>query len=164
MKLDGRKASHPTVSCQLCGRGAKDLRALDAHGYTYHTGTGKKFWRPPDLVDVVIKQYGSPRPVAPKPHSVAPPASAVAPAPAPVAPTPAPDPHPIRLAKSEWGQAERLAGLPWIVYPSTVDQCDELLDGLAVEIERAHAALPTWLSLRSIITAIRKKLAAQVPA
>jgi len=65
---------------------------------------------------------------------------------------------------SDRGNAEKLADLPWMTWPSTVEQCDDALNGIAIGIERTQIASPFWLSLRSYVTALRKRLAAKAAA
>jgi hypothetical protein len=66
--------------------------------------------------------------------------------------------------KEDRHNAEVLAGLPWLRYPATVGECDEALDLLAISIERARYAMPFMLSLRAIVTELRKRLIAQKEA
>ncbi len=67
-------------------------------------------------------------------------------------------------AKDDRHNAEILAGLPWMTWPADVAQCDDALNGIAVGLERTQIASPFWLSLRTYVTALRKRLAAKAAA
>ena len=66
--------------------------------------------------------------------------------------------------KEDRNNAERLAGLPWLSFPTTVEQCDDALNGIAIGLERTQIASPFWLSLRTYVTALKKRFAEKVAA
>ena len=67
-------------------------------------------------------------------------------------------------ALDDRGNAVSLAGLPWMTWPATVEQCDDALNGIAIGLERTQIASPFWLSLRTYVTALRKRLEQKVAA
>ena len=172
MTSDRRACQDPSVWCGACGRPYKNETSLDAHGYAKHRGIPRKVWNP--------------RPAA-MPPAPADPAESAAPlrvgrcvdvshettvtpgSSPPAAGAPGRGDGSFYTgdgsaagrkwpARSDRNNAEILAGLPWFSYPKDVGACDEALDTLAVALERSDRGLAFFLSLRAIVTELRKRL------
>jgi hypothetical protein len=163
-KKDGRANREPKVFCGVCGHGLGSMKSLDAHGYQQHHGGGhaRKEWltqpesavplAPPklDVVTDLVIDVDEPRSDPELCEELNAKDAAVVGRKWPVA--------------ADRHNAETLAGLPWLTFPTTVEQCDDALNGIAIGIERTQIASPFWLSLRSYIAALRKRLAEKVAA
>lgn len=66
--------------------------------------------------------------------------------------------------ESDRNNAEILVRLPWITWPATVEQCDDVLNGIAIGLERTSISNAFWCSLRAYITEFRKRLLTQKTA
>jgi hypothetical protein len=60
--------------------------------------------------------------------------------------------------KSDRNNAVDLANLPWLKYPTSVEECDDILNGIAIALERTALSNAYWLSLRTYVTEMRKRL------
>jgi hypothetical protein len=169
IELAHQPAQKATVTCGVCGRGYASPKSLDAHGYEKHKrqGRARKEW----MNGAVVKPATPDVPDVPAKADVA--ADHV---------INVDEPETIPELREElnakdaavsgrkWppaadrDNAETFAGLPWLTFPTTVEQCDDALNGIAIGIERTQIASPFWLSLRSYITALRKRLAEKVAA
>jgi len=159
---DARACKNPEVWCKVCGRGYTES-SLKFHAYEKHPGVKRADWysalpvRLADLPDAI----GAETDLAPE-QAVGiineldvdgPPLSAV------------PDLPKVHSAVVGRKSVEKdtvtsiYANLPWLTYPKSVAECDDALNLLAVAIEQADRALPFFLSLRAIATALRKRLA-----
>lgn len=155
------------VKCGVCGVGFGSPKTLDGHGYNVHKRQGRvrKEW----MNGAVVKS----EPAAPQA-----PAKADVPDHVIDVDEPKNDPKLREELNAEdaaargrqWpiaadrNNAATLAGLPWLTFPTTVEQCDDALNGIAIGIERTQIASPFWLSLRNYLTALRKRLAEKVAA
>jgi hypothetical protein len=151
----GKPKKASAFACGICGGGYASLKSLDAHGYNVHKPQGR------------VRQEWMNRQQQ----------RSVAPAPQPLEAVPEPavalaesshgeSPFPTRVfpPKEDRNNAETLAGLPWLTFPTTVEQCDDALIGIAIGLERTQIASPFWLSLRTYVTALRKRLEHKVAA
>lgn len=129
-----------TVTCGVCGHGFSNVNSLDAHGYKQHKpkGYSRRSW-------LEVKAASKQQPLSEIP-----------------AETPRLDSivegdRPSYRPRSRNG-AEHLVDLPWLVYPKTEGECDDVLNGLALAIERSNGAgMNCLLSLRQIATELRRR-------
>jgi len=165
-KKDGRANREPKVFCGVCGHGLGSMKSLDAHGYTSHHGDhARKEWlKQPTTVDGAKMASA----ITSEPRQLIPLNGAAAvdefPGVADAIDRVPTDHGRIFPPREDRNNAETLAGLPWLTFPTTVEQCDDALNGIAIGIERTQIASPFWLSLRAYVTALRKRLAEKVAA
>lgn len=168
IELSHHPAQKATVTCGVCGRGYASPKSLDAHGYEKHKrqGRARKEW----MNGAAVKSEPAAPQASAKPD--------VATAHIIDVDEPRNDPElreelnakDAAASGRRWpvaadrNNAETLAGLPWLTFPTTAEQCDDALNGIAIGLERTHIASPFWLSLRSYITALRKRLEQKVAA
>ncbi len=165
-KKDGRANREPKVFCGVCGHGLGSMKSLDAHGYQQHHGDGrarKEWLKQPTTIDgAEMAQVDTRTEVFPggivsevTTPDEPPPESAHGETPFPTRHFP---------PKEDRNNAATLAGLPWLTFPTTVEQCDDVLNGIAIGVERTQISTAFWLSLRNYITALRKRLSEKVAA
>lgn len=156
-----------TVKCGVCDKGLASPQSLESHGYHLHGDThARKDWMtqrtqspaPAEVIGPVpIDQLR--RELQREPFPSEPIVAAE-----PVADGNAHVPTRRFPAQDDRGNAVGLAGLPWMTWPATVEQCDDALNGIAIGLERTQIASPFWLSLRTYVTALRKRLVGKVAA
>lgn len=124
------------MTCGICGRSYKNEAVLAAHGSRVHNGVPRGVWQP-GWVDKRTKR-----------------------------PAVAQNPPPTRVFRrpilhgEKPTQAEQMAGLPWVTYPKTVQQCSAIADDCLGRAEAAKdETLRTfWLSLREFIISYGARL------
>jgi hypothetical protein len=60
--------------------------------------------------------------------------------------------------RGDRGNAEKFAGLPWMTWPATEAACEDALNQIAKALEHGNESLPFFSSLRSYITALKKRI------
>jgi hypothetical protein len=158
---DSRKSKRPTVWCRICGRGYASEASAYSHVYDKHPGTPRSSWY--SGTPVTTPALG--RLPLTKPEPAPPKASAKPEVPADLVSAQM-DGSKQRIypPRDDRHNAEILAGLPWMTWPASVEQCDDALNGIAIGLERTTIANAFWLSLRSYVTALRKRLAQKAAA